>query len=82
MPRSGGESEQLGNQFEAVWTVDAVIDVFLGAFKSITDATVKDAVAEVNQRYLSVTEKEPINSAQIAREVVAQIMDIVVGGSH
>lgn len=36
MPRSGGESDKLDNQFEAIWTVDAVIDVFVGARKSIT----------------------------------------------
>ena len=36
MPRPGGESDKLGNQFESVWTVDAVIDVFLGDFQSIT----------------------------------------------
>jgi hypothetical protein len=36
MPRPGGEAEKLGNQFEAVWTVDAAIDVFEGRFKSIT----------------------------------------------
>ena len=36
MPRSGGEADKLGNQYEAIWTVDVVIDVFRGAFKSIT----------------------------------------------
>jgi len=36
MPRAGGEADKLGNQYEAIWTVDAVIDVFKGAFKAIT----------------------------------------------
>ncbi len=36
MPRPGGESDKLGNQFEAVWTVDAVINVLVGDFKSLT----------------------------------------------
>ncbi len=36
MPRPGGEADKLGNQFEAVWTVDAAIDVFEGRFRSIT----------------------------------------------
>ncbi len=36
MPRPGGESDKFGNQFESLWTVDALIDVFLGTFKSIT----------------------------------------------
>lgn len=36
MPRSGGESAKVGDQYEAAWTVDAVLDVFEGRFKSIT----------------------------------------------
>src|SRR6185312_10670846 len=36
MPRPGGESDKLGNHFEAIWAVDAVIDVFVGSFKAIT----------------------------------------------
>lgn len=36
MHRSGGEADKLGNQYEAVWTVDAVVDVFLGTFRAIT----------------------------------------------
>ena len=36
MPRSGGEANKLSNQYEAIWTVDMVIDVFKGAFKAIT----------------------------------------------
>lgn len=35
MPRPGGESDKLGNQFEAVWTVDALLDLFLGRFNAI-----------------------------------------------
>ena len=36
MPRPGGEANKIGNHYEAVWTVDKVIDVFKGAFKAIT----------------------------------------------
>ena len=36
MPRPGGEADKLGNLYEAIWTVDKVIDVFKGAFKAIT----------------------------------------------
>lgn len=36
MPRPGGESAKVGDQYEAAWTVDAVLDVFEGRFKSIT----------------------------------------------
>lgn len=36
MPRAGGEPDKLGNQYEAVWTVDAVVDVFNGKFRAIT----------------------------------------------
>lgn len=36
MPRAGGEADKLGNQYEAIWTVDAVIDVFVGKFTAIT----------------------------------------------
>ena len=36
MPRPGGEADKLGNQYEAIWTVDAVLDVFLGKAISIT----------------------------------------------
>ena len=36
MPRAGGESDKLGNQFEAIWAVEAAIDVFVGAYISIT----------------------------------------------
>ena len=36
MPRSGGESDKLGNLFEAVWTVNCTLDVLLGRYRSIT----------------------------------------------
>ena len=36
MPRSGGESDKLGNFFEAVWTVNCAVDVLLGRHRSIT----------------------------------------------
>jgi len=36
MSRAGGAANKLGNYFEAVWTVDAVIDVYIGAYASIT----------------------------------------------
>lgn len=33
MPRSGGESDKLGNLFEAVWTVNCALDVLLGRYR-------------------------------------------------
>ncbi len=42
MPRPGGEANKIGNQYEAIWTVDKVIDVFKGAFKAITVEPVGD----------------------------------------
>ena len=36
MPRPGGEADKLGYDFEAVWTVSAVLDVFEGASEAIT----------------------------------------------
>jgi hypothetical protein len=42
MPRSGGEADKLGNHYEAVWTVGAVIDVFLGRFTAITVEPIGD----------------------------------------
>lgn len=43
MPRPGGESAKLGDQYDAVWTVDAAIDVFEGRFRSITVEAFGDA---------------------------------------
>lgn len=36
MPRPGGEADKVGNHYEAVWTVNAVLDVFEGASEAIT----------------------------------------------
>ena len=36
MPRTGGEADKLGNHFEAVWTVNIVLDVFEGISSAIT----------------------------------------------
>ena len=36
MPRPGGEADKIGNDFEAVWTVNAVLDVFQGEFSKLT----------------------------------------------
>ena len=36
MPRPGGEADKLGNQFEAVWTVNVVLDVLDGISSAIT----------------------------------------------
>lgn len=36
MPRAGGEADKLGNQYEAVWTVDQALSVFLGQAASMT----------------------------------------------
>jgi len=36
MPRPGGDADKLGNHYEMIWTVDAVLDIFLGKATSIT----------------------------------------------
>ena len=36
MPRPGGEADKLGNLYESIWTVDAVLGVFEGKSESIT----------------------------------------------
>ena len=36
MPRAGGESDKLGNRYEGVWTVDALLDVLNGEAMSVT----------------------------------------------
>lgn len=36
MPRSGGESDKISNHFEAVWSVDVLLDVHLGRFRAVT----------------------------------------------
>jgi hypothetical protein len=36
VPRPGGEADKIGNHFESVWTVEVVIDVFIGKFLAIT----------------------------------------------
>jgi hypothetical protein len=30
MPRAGGEAEKLGNRYEAIWTVDTLLDLLAG----------------------------------------------------
>ena len=48
MPRPGGEADKVGNHYEAVWTVSAVLDVFEGASEAITVEPVGDSsLAEV-----------------------------------
>lgn len=36
MPRSGGDADKLGNQYESFWTVECVLEVFVGRKRSIT----------------------------------------------
>lgn len=36
MPRSGGEADKLGNRYEGIWTVDALISVLTGEVHSIS----------------------------------------------
>ncbi len=36
MPRPGGEADKLGNQYEAVWTIEALIGVIRGDYVAIT----------------------------------------------
>ncbi len=42
MPRAGGEADKLGNHYEAVWTANAVLDVFLGRHRAITVEALDD----------------------------------------
>lgn len=36
MPRGGGVADKFGNHYEALWTVDSILDVYSYRFKSIT----------------------------------------------
>lgn len=36
MPRAGGEADKWGNRYEALWTVDSVLDVLFGDAQTIT----------------------------------------------
>ena len=35
MPRTGGEADKLGNRYEGIWTVNALLDVIAGEFATI-----------------------------------------------
>lgn len=36
MPRTGGDADKLGNQYESFWTVECFLEVFVGRKRSIT----------------------------------------------
>lgn len=36
MARAGGEADKLGNRYEAVWTVDSLLDVLVGEAQAFT----------------------------------------------
>ncbi len=36
MPRAGGEADKLGNRYEAVWTIDSLLDVLAGEAQALT----------------------------------------------
>ncbi len=60
MPRSGGEADKLGNHFEAVWTVNAVLDLFEGRYQSICVEALGDESAywpNVWRNWRSVTRR-------------------------
>lgn len=42
MPRAAGDADKLGNHYEAIWTVDAILDVFFGKAHSITVESLGD----------------------------------------
>ena len=35
MPRAGGEADKLGNRYEAIWTVDRLLDLLAGRVVSV-----------------------------------------------
>ena len=35
MPRAGGEADKLGNRYEAIWTVDTLLDLLAGRVVSV-----------------------------------------------
>lgn len=47
MPRTGGEADKLGNRYEALWTVDAVLDLLYGHFTQIVVERVGDEAAGI-----------------------------------
>jgi F0F1-type ATP synthase delta subunit len=36
MARAGGEADKLGNRYEGIWTVDSLLDIFVGNAQSLT----------------------------------------------
>ena len=47
MPRAGGEADKLGNRYEALWTVDAALDLIDGDYVDLTVEAVGDEAAGV-----------------------------------
>ena len=47
MPRTGGESDKLGNRYEGLWTVDAALDLLDGNYTDLTVEAVGDEAAGV-----------------------------------
>src|SRR5690606_17374987 len=47
MARPGGEADKLGNLYEGLWTVDAILDLFEGDFAEIVVEAVGDEGAGV-----------------------------------
>ena len=47
MPRPGGEADKLGNRYEALWTVDAALDLLDGEYIDLTVEAVGDEAAGV-----------------------------------
>jgi hypothetical protein len=64
----------LGAQIDRKRLAELFQEKRIGVRNWKTDATVNSTVDAINERYLSVTEAELVNSAQIAREAVGQIV--------
>ena len=47
MPRPGGEADKLGNRYESLWTVDAVLDLIDCEYRDLTVEVVGDEAAGV-----------------------------------
>ncbi|MYD91348.1 MAG: ATP-binding protein [Caldilineaceae bacterium SB0662_bin_9] len=47
MPRPGGEADKLGNRYESLWTVDAVLDLIDCEYRDLTVEAVGDEAAGV-----------------------------------
>ena len=47
MPRPGGEADKLGNHYESLWSVDAVLDLIAGEYSDLTFEPLGDEAAGI-----------------------------------